>query len=93
MSCALRPWKEVNTYPCERKFQAIGEGGDEFVADIVKLVEGAVGRKVDPEKVSQRESRKAKYVSANVILTLESGEEVIAIYSALKSDPRVKWYL
>lgn len=51
-------WQEldekVNTYPSDRKFQAIGEGGDAFVAEIVGLVEGALGRDVKPEDVTSR---------------------------------------
>ena len=51
-------WEEldekVNTYPSDRKFQAIGEGGDAFVAEIVGLVQGALGRDVKPENVTSR---------------------------------------
>ena len=51
-------WEEldekVNEYPCYRKFQAIGEGGEDFVAEIVGLVEGALDRKVNPEMVTSR---------------------------------------
>ena len=51
-------WEEldekVNTYPSDRKFQAIGEGGEAFVKEIVGLVEGALGRDVKPENVTSR---------------------------------------
>ena len=64
-------WKElderVNEYPSDRKFQAIGEGGDAFVAEVVGLVEGALGRPVDPAQVTSRPSKKGKYVSASVV--------------------------
>lgn len=51
-------WEEldekVNVYPSDRRFQAIGEGGDDFVAEIVGLVEAALGRDVKPENVTSR---------------------------------------
>ena len=40
-----------------------------------------------------RPSSKGKYVSANVTARLENGEEVVAVYAALKACERVKWYL
>lgn len=90
-------WEElderVNEYPSDRKFQAIGEGGDAFVAKIVGLVEEALGRPVDPRNVTSRPSSKGKYVSANVTARLESGDEVIAVFSKLKACEDVKWYL
>ena len=90
-------WKElderVNEYPSDRKFQAIGEGGDAFVAEVVGLVEGALGRPVDPAQVTSRPSKKGKYVSANVVAQLENGEEVVAVYAALKACEKVVWYL
>ena len=91
------PWKEldqkVNTYPSDRRFQAIGEGGDAFVAEIVNLVESAFGREVSPADVQSRPSSKGKYVSASVTTRLNNGQEVEAVYSALKGCDKVKWYL
>ena len=46
--------EKVNTYPSDRKFQAIGAGGEAFVQEIVSLVEGAIGRDVNPENVTSR---------------------------------------
>jgi len=90
-------WQElderVNEYPSDRKFQAIGEGGEAFVAKIVGLVEEALGRKVDPANVTSRPSSKGKYVSANVTARLENGDEVVAVFSKLKECEDVKWYL
>ena len=90
-------WEElderVNEYPSDRKFQAIGEGGDAFVAKIVGLVEEALGRPVDPQNVTSRPSSKGKYVSANVTARLENGDEVVAVFAKLKACDDVKWYL
>ena len=46
-----------------------------------------------PLTLTGRPSKKGKYVSANVTVTLENGEEVVAVYAALKSCEKVKWYL
>ena len=92
-------WREldekVNTYPSERKFQAIGINSPEFVQDMVKLVEDTLGdgRKVHPENVTSNLSKNGKYCSANMTVVLMSGEEVINIMAKLKADERVKWYL
>ena len=91
-------WKaldeQVNEYPCMRKFQAIGKDGDGFVDSIVALISSALdGRSIHPENVSARPSSKGKYVSANVICEMRNGDEVVAVYKALKADPRVLWYL
>ena len=92
-------WREldekVNSYPSERKFQAIGINSPEFVQDMVKLVEDTLGdgRKVHPENVTSNLSKNGKYCSANMTVVLMSGEEVINIMAKLKADERVKWYL
>jgi putative lipoic acid-binding regulatory protein len=92
-------WEEldekVNEYPMDRKFQAIGEGDDAFVQRIVGMIEEALGRPVDnPDtNVTSRPSSKGKYVSANVTVRLENGNEVIAVYEKLKACDDVKWYL
>ncbi len=92
-------WREldekVNTYPSERKFQAIGVNSPEFVGDMVKLVEDTLGdgRKVHPENVTSNLSKNGKYCSANMTVVLMNGEEVINIMAKLKADERVKWYL
>jgi putative lipoic acid-binding regulatory protein len=92
-------WKEldarVNEYPSERKFQAIGSDPDgTFVESIKSVISMALdGRVIHPENVSGRASSGGKYVSANVTCEMRSGEEVIAVYKALKADPRVLWYL
>ena len=92
-------WREldekVNTYPSERKFQAIGINSPEFVQDMVKLVEDTLGdgRKGHPENVTSNLSKNGKYCSANMTVVLMSGEEVINIMAKLKADERVKWYL
>ena len=90
-------WEEldekVNTYPMDRKFQAIGEGGQSFIDEVVALIEKALGRSVPSGNVTTRPSKKGKYVAVNVTVRLENGSEVLEVYGALKSCERVKWFL
>lgn len=90
-------WEEldekVNTYPMDRKFQAIGEGGQSFIDEVVALIEKALGRSVPSGNVTTRPSKKGKYVAVNVTVRLENGNEVLEVYGALKSCERVKWFL
>ena len=71
-------WEEldekVNTYPMDRKFQAIGEGGQSFIDEVVALIEKALGRSVPSGNVTTRPSKKGKYVAVNVTVRLENGE-------------------
>jgi putative lipoic acid-binding regulatory protein len=48
---------QVNEYPTERSFKAIGSGGDDFVASMISAVENAVGT-VKPSRVQHRPSAK-----------------------------------
>ena len=91
-------WKaldaRVNEYPCARKFQAIGLDDGTFVDSVREMISEALGgRYIHPENVTARPSSKGKYVSANVVLEMESGDDVLAVYGVLKADKRVLWYL
>mmetsp|Transcript_28100 Transcript_28100/g.53530 ORF Transcript_28100/g.53530 Transcript_28100/m.53530 type:complete len:193 (-) Transcript_28100:217-795(-) len=91
-------WEEldakVNDYPIMRGFKAIGTGGDDFVKSMVAQVEKALGRSVPEEVVAVRPSSKGKYVSVNIEpVVVNSGEEVLAVYTAMKEDSRLKWFL
>ena len=85
---------EVNEYPCARKFQAIGADDGDFVESVRGVISNALGgRHIHPECVTSRPSSKGKYVSAHVTAEMRSGDEVLAVYAALKADERVLWYL
>ena len=90
-------WEEldarVNTYPMERKFQAIGVNSDAFVEDVKTMIEETLRRKVHPENVTSNVSKNGKYRSCNVNVVLQSGDEVVKVMQKLKKDERIKWYL
>jgi putative lipoic acid-binding regulatory protein len=56
---------QVNKYPGQRTFTAIGTGGDDFKATMLAAVEGVVGS-VHVECVSQRPSSGGKYLSVRI---------------------------
>lgn len=67
---------QVNKYPIQRSFTAIGSGGDEFRQSIVGYVERVVGS-VHVECVAQRASSGGKYLSVTVgPVWLENGDQV-----------------
>jgi putative lipoic acid-binding regulatory protein len=56
---------QVNKYPCQRVFNAIGTGGDDFRAKMMQAVESVVGT-IHVECVSERPSSGGKYVSVRI---------------------------
>lgn len=81
------PALQVNEYPGQRTFKAIGSGGAEFVAAMVKCAERVVGP-LHEECVSTRASAKGNYTSVTLSVWVESPDQVLAIYSNMKEDSR-----
>jgi putative lipoic acid-binding regulatory protein len=89
------PCKDVDEvlieYPDQREFVSIGSG-DSYVADIVAAVEGVIGTKMAKEKIHSRPSSSGKYISVRVgPVWVQSEEEVFAIYSVMRQDPRTRY--
>lgn len=57
--------RRVNKYPIQRAFTAIGSGGSEFKASMIKAVEQVTGP-VHVECISERPSSKGSYISVTV---------------------------
>ena len=91
-------WKEiddkVNKYPIERNFNAIGVGGSEFTLAIRTAVESVLGCKIPDNKIKVKTSSGGKYTSVNVgPCTVETSEQLTAIYQAMAKDERLKWWM
>ena len=83
---------QVNEYPGQRTFKAIGSGGDDFVVSMERSVASVVGT-VHAECVSHRFSAQGKYVSVTVgPVWVESPEQVLAIYENMKADGRLRFF-
>ncbi|CAL9090612.1 unnamed protein product [Musa acuminata var. zebrina] len=86
--------KKVNSYPTDRRFTAIGTGGDEFVQSMVVAVESVIQEPIPKGSVSQKISSRGKYVSVNIgPIRVISSEQVQAVYNAMRRDDRMKYFL
>ncbi|KAI3733344.1 hypothetical protein L6452_12787 [Arctium lappa] len=86
--------QKVNTYPSVRRFTAIGIGGDDFVQSMVVAVESVVQHPIPQGHVKQRVSSGGKYVSVNIgPVQVISREQVRAVYNAMRTDERMKFFL
>ncbi|KAI3730823.1 hypothetical protein L1987_62001 [Smallanthus sonchifolius] len=83
---------QINTYPSARRFTAIGMGGDDFVRFMVVAVESVIQHPVPQGYM--KVSSGGKYVSVNIgPVLVVSREQVQAVYNAMRSDERVKFFL
>eukprot|EP00898_Chlorokybus_atmophyticus_P006999 jgi/Chlat1/72/Chrsp1S03116 len=86
--------EKVNTYPSLRSFKAIGSGGDDFRDSMVSAVKRILEVEVDERLVTTRESAKGKYISVQVgPVTVNSGDQVIAVYEAMRADTRLRYFI
>ncbi|KAI3425986.1 hypothetical protein D9Q98_007954 [Chlorella vulgaris] len=89
-------WREldaqVNPYPGQRTFKAIGTGDQAFVAAMTECVESVVGT-VHAECVSHRASSKGNYTSVTVgPVWVESPDQVLQIYENMRADGRLRFF-
>lgn len=90
-------WREldeqVNEYPGQRVFKAIGTGGDDFVQKMTACVEEVVGT-VHQECVNSRLSSNGNYISVTVgPVWVETPEQAVEIYEKMKADGRMRFYI
>ncbi len=85
----LAPYWQVNKYPMQRSFTAVGTGGQEFRQAMVAAVERVVGS-VHEECVSERHSSQRKYISVTVgPVWIQNGDQVSRIPGSAFRDPGV----
>lgn len=75
-------------YPVEYPIKIIGLAGDDFAEHARRLVARVVGE-APPERVTVRASSGGKYHSVTVVVILTSEPQRLALYVALRKDPRV----
>jgi uncharacterized protein len=75
-------------YPVEYPIKIFGLADDDFAEYARRLVERVVGA-APPERVTVRASSGGKYHSVTVVVTLASEPQRLALYDALRADPRV----
>lgn len=79
-------------YPAEYVFKIMGLAADDFPEHARRLVARVVAD-VPAERVTVRASGGGKYVSVTVIAVLQSEEQRVAVYAALKADDRIVYAL
>lgn len=79
-------------YPLEYPFKIMGLAADDF-PEYARRIVARVVAEVPAERVTVRASAGGKYLSVTVIAVLRSEEERVAVYAALKTDPRVAYAL
>lgn len=84
-----RPIEELVQYPCVFRFKAVAKADPAVLTDLVGIIEGVVGRSIDSGAWSARDSSKGKYTCLTIDVWVETGEQVYAVYEALRSDARV----
>ena len=83
----------MRSYPFEREFKAIGAGGEDFVLSMMAAVETVTGEPLPRDKVVVRSSRTAKYQAVNLYVRVHNGEQVMAIFQAMRADSRMRFFL
>lgn len=83
--------QKVNSYPSLREFTAIGSGGSSFRQSMVSAVQAVVG---PVECVTQRCSTGGRYVSVTVgPVLVSSADDVLEVYTRMKTDHRLRYFL
>lgn len=85
--------QKVNVYPLVREFKCIGSGGEDFVTTLLASAVEVTQRPLRREEVVVRQSSKGNYQSVCIYIEVMSGNEVKAVYAALKKDTRLKYFL
>ncbi|GAQ80174.1 hypothetical protein KFL_000480150 [Klebsormidium nitens] len=84
---------KVHEYPTPRFFTSIGTGDDDFARSMVTAVESIIGT-LPEERVVQRYSEKGKYISVKIgPIMCTSSDQVVAIYQAMRADPRMRFFI
>jgi putative lipoic acid-binding regulatory protein len=75
-------------YPVEYPVKLIGLAADDFAEQARRLVERVVGA-APADQVTVRASGGGKYHSVTVVVTLTSEPQRLALYAAMRADPRI----
>jgi len=76
------------SYPTEYPVKVFGLAAADFARHVVALVERATGTEAIDQPLI-RESSGGKYLAVTVTLVLTSEAQRLALYEALRADPRV----
>lgn len=83
-----RPFDALS-FPCVFRFKAIGRAADDLVSAMLERIAAVIGRAVEADAWSVRDSGGGRYTCLTVDVQVTSGQQVYDIYEALKADSRV----
>lgn len=89
---ALEMLKNAHTFPGPYIIKAIGENTPDFVAQVVQAVIVILGTKSTPD-VQTRQSAKGKHQSVNLTVQVQSAEQVLKLYEAIKKIEGLRFLL
>ncbi len=84
-----RPLSDLVAYPCVFRFKAVARVADGVVSDMIARVAAVLGRPVDDDAWTTRDSSGGRYTCVTLDLYVTSGQQVYDVYEALRADPRV----
>lgn len=89
----LEEKKPLIEYPTVYTFKVMGLKAPDFVDHIREVFRAFMGTEISPDSIQEQQSSKGKYVSVSVSVYLLSEEHRRSIYTRLKEDSRVVYYL
>ena len=84
-----RPLQDLVAYPCVFRFKAVARVADGVVTDMIARVAAVLGRAVESDAWTTRDSSGGKYTCVTLDLYVTSGQQVYDVYEALRADVRV----
>lgn len=88
-SATGRPLEDLVEYPCVFRFKAIAKATSDLVDALLARVATVLGRAVEADAWSARDSSGGRYVCLTLDLYVTSGQQVYDVYEALRGDERV----
>jgi hypothetical protein len=85
--------KPLIEYPTVYTFKVMGLQAPDFTAYVRELFRRLMGAEISPDSIREQPSSRGKYVSLSVSVYLLSEEHRRTIYSRLKEEERVVYYL
>jgi putative lipoic acid-binding regulatory protein len=84
-----RPLQELVAYPCVFRFKAVARVDVGVVVDMIARVSAVLGRPIGEDAWTTRDSSGGRYTCVTLDLYVTSGQQVYAVYEALRADARV----
>ena len=85
--------KDLLSFPVDYNFKIMGKADTINIKNILEKIETIIKKTIKKEAVTLKESSKQKYKSYSVQIHLENYNQLEDIYTFLKSEESVLYYL